>query len=202
MPQTSRNGPDRERWRRLETICDAALRLDGPERAAYLESVCDGDGSLRAGIDDLLAHERRAARFLEATPGAVAALLISANASLAQAESQCVDRDPSDTGLVVTSDRSGSFDWWTMPSGGGTMAPITADPSAEWCADWSPDGKTLAFDAFRQGTRDIWTMPAAGGPWLQITNDPGSELHPSWYRDGRPLPRDARRSRSHQCGRH
>ena len=104
-----------------------------------------------------------------------------------QADSQCVDLDRTGTKLVVTSDRSGSFDLWTMPSSGGEMAPITSDPSAEWCGAWSPDGDTLAFYAFRGGSRDIWTMPAAGGPWKQITNDPASELHPRWSFNGREI---------------
>ena len=83
MLPTSPPGPDRERWRRLETICDAALRLDGAERAAYLESACESDASLRRDVEDLLAHERGAARFLEAAPGAVAASLLSDNLNLA-----------------------------------------------------------------------------------------------------------------------
>ena len=83
MLPTSPPGPDRERWRRLETICDAALRLDEAERAADLESACESDASLRRDVEDLLAHERGAARFLEAAPGAVAASLLSDNLKLA-----------------------------------------------------------------------------------------------------------------------
>ena len=101
-----------------------------------------------------------------------------------QADNQCVDLDPTGTKLVVTSDRSGSVDLWTMPASGGDMAPLTSDPSAEWCAAWSPDGQSLAFFAYRGGTRDIWTLPAAGGPWKQVTDDPAAEVHPRWSYNG------------------
>jgi serine/threonine protein kinase/Tol biopolymer transport system component len=104
-----------------------------------------------------------------------------------QADNQCVEVDRFGTRLVVTSDRSGSFDLWTMPAAGGAMAQLTSDPSAEWCADWSPDGSTLAFFAARSGNRDVWTMPAAGGPWRPITSNPTTDLHPRWSYDGKEI---------------
>ena len=70
MPPTPHPGPDGERWRRLETICDAALKLEPAERAAYLDAACAGDAALRAEIEDLLAHEYTAERFLDASPAA------------------------------------------------------------------------------------------------------------------------------------
>jgi serine/threonine protein kinase/Tol biopolymer transport system component len=104
-----------------------------------------------------------------------------------QADNQCIALDRSGTRLVVTSDRSGSFDLWTMSASGGPMARVTTDPSAEWCADWSPDGTTLVFYAARSGNRDIYTVPAAGGPWRQITTDPAQDVHPLWTFDGREI---------------
>ena len=64
---------DADRWRRVETICDAALRLEPAERAAYLDTACRGDESLRAEVEALLARDASAERFLEAPVGAVAA---------------------------------------------------------------------------------------------------------------------------------
>jgi Tol biopolymer transport system component len=110
-----------------------------------------------------------------------------------EADNQCIALDRSGTRLVVTSDRSGSFDLWTMPAAGGAMTQLTKDPSAEWCADWSPDGSTLAFYAARSGNRDIYTMPAGGGPWRQITDDPGPDLHPQWSFDGKEIMYRSRR---------
>ena len=79
MSPTSLPGPDRERWRRLETICDLALKLEPAERAAYLDAACAGDAALRVEIEDLLAHEHTAERFLDAS---AAAALPATGASL------------------------------------------------------------------------------------------------------------------------
>ena len=73
MPPNSPSGPDRERWRRLETICDAALRLEPAHREAYLDGACAGDASLRAEVDNLLTRDAGAGGFLEASVGAIAA---------------------------------------------------------------------------------------------------------------------------------
>jgi serine/threonine protein kinase/Tol biopolymer transport system component len=55
---------DANRRRRVDEICDAALQFDGPERAAYIASECDGDAPLRAEVESLLAHEQAASGFL------------------------------------------------------------------------------------------------------------------------------------------
>jgi WD40 repeat protein len=104
-----------------------------------------------------------------------------------QASVQCFDLDRSGTRLAVSSDRSGSFDLWTMPAAGGNLLQLTSDPSAEWCPAWSPDGGNLAFYAYRSGNRDVWTMPSGGGEWKRITTNEGPDLHPSWMFDGTKL---------------
>jgi hypothetical protein len=38
---------DRERWRRIEAICDAALRLDGAARETFLAGACGADIDVR-----------------------------------------------------------------------------------------------------------------------------------------------------------
>ncbi len=62
-----------DRWRRVEEICDAALRLDPPQRDAYLAGVCGADLALRREVEALLAHEHTSNQFLETPIGAVAA---------------------------------------------------------------------------------------------------------------------------------
>ena len=104
-----------------------------------------------------------------------------------QASVQCMDLDRSGTRLALSSDRSGSFDLWTMPASGGNLTQVTSDRSAEWCPAWSPDGATLAFYAYRSGNRDVWTMPAPGGAWKQVTTNDGADLHPRWMPDGKSL---------------
>jgi serine/threonine-protein kinase len=51
-----------ERWRQIDDLFDAALRLDPAERAAWLDGACRGDDDLRAAVDRLLAQDQRADR--------------------------------------------------------------------------------------------------------------------------------------------
>src|SRR5207253_2498880 len=51
-----------ERWRRLDDLFDAALRLDPAAREAWLRGACGDDDGLRAEVDRLLAQDERADR--------------------------------------------------------------------------------------------------------------------------------------------
>ena len=65
-----------DRWGRVEEICDAALRLSGSERDAYLATACGADAALRGEVDALLVHEQTSQEFLAAPIGAVAARVL------------------------------------------------------------------------------------------------------------------------------
>ncbi len=60
---------DRERWRRVETICEGALERAGGAREEYVAAACDGDVGLRREVDGLLAQAGAAGGFLS-TPAA------------------------------------------------------------------------------------------------------------------------------------
>jgi serine/threonine-protein kinase len=60
-----------ERWRRIDTLFDAALRLDPAVRGAWLGLVCGADDELRAEVARLLAQDERAARDGFLTPPVV-----------------------------------------------------------------------------------------------------------------------------------
>ena len=51
-----------ERWRRIDELFDAALRLDPAEREAWLRGACGDDDDLRAEVGRLLAQDERADR--------------------------------------------------------------------------------------------------------------------------------------------
>ena len=72
---TAHSPPEDEpqRWRRVEDICDAALKLGQPERDAYLAAACGADDTLRREVNALLIHEKTSQEFLSAPIGAVAA---------------------------------------------------------------------------------------------------------------------------------
>jgi TolB protein len=82
--------------------------------------------------------------------------------------------------LVLSSDRSGNWDLWTMSSGGGELQQITRDPALDAGPRWKPDGKELVFYSNRTGHRQIWIMPLDGGPARQLNKDEAETTYPSW----------------------
>jgi eukaryotic-like serine/threonine-protein kinase len=61
-----------ERWLQIEQICDAAMKREAAERAAFLKEACGEDDGLRREVERLLAQENKAEGFLE-TPALEAA---------------------------------------------------------------------------------------------------------------------------------
>jgi Tol biopolymer transport system component len=82
--------------------------------------------------------------------------------------------------LVLSSDRSGNWDLWTMSSSGGELQQITRDPALDAGPRWKPDGKELVFYSTRAGHRQIWIMPLDGGPARQLSKDEAETGYPSW----------------------
>jgi TolB protein len=87
--------------------------------------------------------------------------------------------------LIVSSDRSGNPDLWTLPASGGDMQPFAVDPTPEWAPAWSPDETRVAFYAYRSGNREIWVQPTAGGVARQLTSGDAESVNPAWSPDGR-----------------
>jgi serine/threonine protein kinase len=67
-----------ERWKQIEQLYNAALKLDVSRRAAFLDQACDGDEDLRREIASLLASDAQAGSFLAAPAVEVAAKVIAA----------------------------------------------------------------------------------------------------------------------------
>jgi tRNA A-37 threonylcarbamoyl transferase component Bud32 len=59
-----------ERWRQIDELFDAAVRVDPTEREAWLRLACGGDHDLRAELGRLLAQDERADRAGFLTPPA------------------------------------------------------------------------------------------------------------------------------------
>src|SRR5512134_1507098 len=68
-----------ERWHQIEQICEAALKRQVSERAAFLKEACGEDEALRQEVEQLLAHEETAEAFLE-VPALEAAAKVLAEA--------------------------------------------------------------------------------------------------------------------------
>ncbi len=62
-----------ERWRQIDEIFHAALKVEESRRAAFLEQTCAGDKGLRLELESLLAHHKEGGSFLESPALEVAA---------------------------------------------------------------------------------------------------------------------------------
>jgi hypothetical protein len=62
-----------DRWRRIESLCHAALARPAGERAAFLAEACGGDAELRAEVESLVAPAESSPSFLETPAVGVAA---------------------------------------------------------------------------------------------------------------------------------
>jgi serine/threonine-protein kinase len=68
----------RDQWQRISAILDAVLELPVSDRAAYLDTACNGDPSLRHVLDELLAASDASATFLSTPAGEKFAPLVAA----------------------------------------------------------------------------------------------------------------------------
>jgi serine/threonine-protein kinase len=68
---------DPARWRRLSAILDGALDLPLDAREPYLQEVCGNDADLRRQVEELLAADASAGRFLETPAGERVAPLVA-----------------------------------------------------------------------------------------------------------------------------
>ncbi len=85
--------------------------------------------------------------------------------------------------VAYASDRSGNFDIWVQPVGGGNAIQVTKDPAQDWQPDWSPDGNLIAFRSERGGG-GLFVVPALGG--LERMISPFG-YRPRWSPDGTKL---------------
>jgi eukaryotic-like serine/threonine-protein kinase len=67
-----------DRWQKIDTLFNDALQREPHERAAFLRESCVGDEAVRREIEALLAHQEKAAYFLESPAVEVAAKRIAA----------------------------------------------------------------------------------------------------------------------------
>ncbi len=66
-----------ERWQQIDSLLDAALELEGADRAAFLDDNCGGDEELRQEIESLLAAHEASKSFIETSALNVAARLLA-----------------------------------------------------------------------------------------------------------------------------
>jgi len=82
--------------------------------------------------------------------------------------------------IAYTSDKSGNFDIWVQPVGGGDAVLVTKSPAHDWQPDWSPDGSQIVFRSERE-SGGLFVVPALGGREHKISS---FGYHPRWSPDG------------------
>lgn len=84
--------------------------------------------------------------------------------------------------IVFASDRTGSFEIWTMDGDGGNPVQLTAAAGRDFNPTFSPNGRQIAWWKLRSGQGDIWVMNSDGSAQTNITSTPGVvEGFPDWH---------------------
>jgi tRNA A-37 threonylcarbamoyl transferase component Bud32 len=113
-----------ERWRQIDEVFDAAVRLEPVERAAWLRVACADDSGLRAEVGRLLAQDERAARDGFLTPPAPTPKPPPRDGRGSLAETETFDRVGE-----VPSDVTGGFDPKAAIAEGTGRFPMSETPS-------------------------------------------------------------------------
>ena len=92
--------------------------------------------------------------------------------------------------LAYVGQRSGRYNLFRVPAGGGEEQRLTSNAPYDDGPDYSPDGKWIYFNSNRSGGWDIWRMPADGaGPGdakaERVTDDEWEDWFPHPSPDGR-----------------
>jgi len=122
-----------------------------PDRTQLLSILNRGDG-----VDELVVTDLRtaASRTLLKVVGCVCSS----------------DWSPDASTVVVTSDRGGTLDVWTVRVADGTLTRITDWPGAEVSAVYGDSGRAIYFVADRESSfNDAWKVPATGGTPTRVT---------------------------------
>jgi eukaryotic-like serine/threonine-protein kinase len=85
---------------------------------------------------------------------------------------------PDGTRIAYAGDRSGNFDIWSQPVGGGDPIQVTKSPAPDTQPAWSPDGRNIVF---RREGAGLFVVPVLGGPERRLSS---FGVQPQWSPDG------------------
>ena len=88
---------------------------------------------------------------------------------------------PDGLSIAFESDRSGSWDIWTVSTKGGAPTQLTDDRLQDYQPAFSPNGRWIAFGSLR----GLSVVPASGGQVIRLTANRDPAAAPAWSPDGR-----------------
>jgi Tol biopolymer transport system component len=89
--------------------------------------------------------------------------------------------------LAYCGERSGEFDIFTIPVGGGAETRLTTAKGLDDGPDYTADGQWIYFNSDRTGKMQIWRMRADGSAQEQVTDDEFNNWFPHPSPDGKWL---------------
>jgi len=92
---------------------------------------------------------------------------------------------PDGSTLAFVGQRSGDFDIYSIPMGGGDEKRLTTTPGLDDGPEYSPDGQWIYFNSERTGRMQIWRMHLDGSGQEQVINDETNDWFPHISPDGR-----------------
>ena len=92
---------------------------------------------------------------------------------------------PNGDRIVFQSNRTGSWQLYTIKSDGSDVRQLTNVDYGAVGAAWSPDGRQIAFSGNPGGNAEIFVMMSDGSNIRRLTNDPADDSHPHWTTSGR-----------------
>jgi Tol biopolymer transport system component len=93
-----------------------------------------------------------------------------------------LDWSPDGTQIIYSSNQSGAYHLWVIPTGGGPAAQLTTGAGNEINPAWSPDGTKIAFGKNGQ----MWVVYSSGEDATQVTFDSDKSVLSkiAWSPDG------------------
>ena len=87
------------------------------------------------------------------------------------------------------SNRTGVYEVFVMPSGGGPQTQLSHTGKAEEAGEprWSPDGTKIAFQEQVNSHYEIFVIGANGTGLKQLTNVAYDNTDPAWSPDGKKI---------------
>jgi Tol biopolymer transport system component len=130
-------------------------------------------------ISDQSQSDRRSRIYMLPIAGGIPKLITEAGPSYWHGWS------PDGKTLAYCAERSGEFDIYAIPVGGGVETRLTTARGLDDGPDYSPDGKSIYFNSDRTGRTHIWRMKPDGTQQEQVTEDGYNNWFPHPSPDGK-----------------